>query len=260
MARLDIGLLERATSRLGEAVLDPRRWPSLMEAICAAAVTTGAALLQSDIRTPDVPVTPSVSDFIRNYFENDLHATDVRAVKGVPLLLAGRRVVRDQDIFSSERSMLRNPLYELASGFGLRWWSVISFRSGPALWGLALQRTAREGMFGDDEMRVLASLSDSLTEVATLSRAVGQQVLLGSLNAFELINQPALSLSASGLVMETNRAATGLFDTDFRIRNGRLHMRDDKARRTLERMLWQRPGDREIRPTPSGYEGNIVVA
>lgn len=260
MTRLDIGLLERAKSRLGEVVLDPRQWPSLMEAICAAAFTTGAALLQSDIRTPDVPVTPAVSDFVRSYFENNLHVADIRASKGVPLLLAGQRVVRDQDIFPSESSMLRDPLYGLASRFGLKWWSVVSFRSGPALWGFALQRSAREGMFEDDEMHVLASLSDSLTEVATLSRAVGRRILLGSLNAFDLINQPALSLSASGLVIEANRAATELFDADFRVRGNRLSMRDDKAGQALERMLWHGPGGGEIRSPASGYAGNVVVA
>ena len=45
-----VGLVEG----LGEAVVDPGRWPVLMEEICSAVGTTGAALLQSDIRTPDV--------------------------------------------------------------------------------------------------------------------------------------------------------------------------------------------------------------
>jgi DNA-binding CsgD family transcriptional regulator len=260
LTRLEIGLLERAKSRLGEAVLDPGQWPSVMEAICAATSTTGAALLQSDVRTPDIPLTPSVSALIRSYFENNLHVGDIRAAKGVPLLLAGRRAVRDQDLFSSEGTMLRDPLYATCSDFGMRWWSAIGFRSGPALWGLALQRTIREGMFEDDEMRVLASLSESLTDVATLSRAVGRQVLLGSLTAFELINEPALSISGTGLVIEMNRSATGLFDADFRVRNGRLYMRDGKASQALERMLWERPADGEIRLRSKGRVENIIVA
>lgn len=260
MARLEIGLLERAKSRLGEAVLDPDQWPSIMEAICAATSTTGAALLQSDVRTPDIPVTPSVSAFFRSYFENNLHVGDIRAAKGVPLLLAGRRAICDQDLFSSESVMLRNPLYAIASNFGLRWWSAIAFQSGPALWGLALQRSIREGMFEDDEMRVLGSLSECLTDVATLSRAVGRQVLLGTLNAFELINEPALSMSSTGLVIEMNHAATGLFDAQFRVRNNRLYMRDGKASQALECLLWERPADGEIRPRSRGRVGNMIVA
>lgn len=260
MTRFEIGLLERAKSRLGEAVLDPGQWSSIMDDICVSVRTTGAVLLQSDVRTPDVPMTASVSDFLRSYFENNLHVADIRAAKGVPLLLAVRRAVRDQDLFSSESVMLKDPLYATASNFGMRWWSAISFRSGPALWGLALQRTIREGMFEDDEMRILASLSDCLTDVATLSRAVGRQVLLGSLNAFELINQPALSMSGTGLVIEMNRAATDLFDADFRVRNKQLYMRDGKASRALECILWDCPADGRIGLRSMGGAGSIVVA
>jgi len=260
LPQLEIGLLGRAKSLLGEAVLDPGQWPSLMEEICAAAAVTGAALLQSDVRTPDVPVTRSVSVFIRSYFENNLHVGDIRAAKGVPLLLAGRQAIRDQDLFSSESAMLKDPLYAHASNFGLRWWSAIAFRSGPALWGLALQRSIREGMFEDTELRALGSLSEALTEVATLSRAVGQQVLLGTLNAFELINEPALSMSGTGLVIEMNRAATDFFDADFGVRNNRLYMRDGKASLALERMFWERPADGKIQLRSRSRVGNIVVA
>lgn len=128
LARLEIKQLERAKSRLGEAVLDPGQWPSVMEAICSATATAGAALLQSDIRTPDIPVTPSTATFFRSYFDNNLHVGDIRAAKGVPLLLAGRRAVRDQDLFSSESIMLKDPLYAHASDFGFRWWSAIPVR------------------------------------------------------------------------------------------------------------------------------------
>jgi DNA-binding CsgD family transcriptional regulator len=260
LARLEIRQLEKAKSRLGEAVLDPAQWPSLMEAICGAASTTGAALLQADVRTPDVPMTASVVDMFKHYFDNNLHVGDIRAAKGVPLLLSGREAVRDQDVFSSEAVMLRDPLYASLALFKLRWFSAISFQSGPAMWVMSLQRTISEGMFDDTELQALGTLSESLTEVATLSRAVGRQVLLGSLSALELINEPALSVSSTGLVIEMNRAATELFDADFQLRNNRFYMRDGKASQALERMLWERPADGEIRLRSRGRVGNIIVA
>jgi DNA-binding CsgD family transcriptional regulator len=260
LTRLEIGLLERAKSRLGEAVLDPGQWSSLMEAICGAAATTGAALLQSDVRTPDVPMTPSVADLLRDYFDNNLHVGDIRAARGMPLILSGRSVVRDQDMFQSETVMLRDPLYATLTRFRFRWFSGISFQSGPAMWVMTLQRTIREGMFDDAELRALGSLSETLTEVATLSHAVGKQVLLGTLNAFELINEPAISVSSTGLVIGLNRAATDLFDADFRVRNSRLYMRDGKASQALERLLWERPRDSEIRLPSRGRVGNVIVA
>lgn len=231
-----------------------------MEDICASVRTTGAALLQSDVRTPDVPMTSSVVDLFKDYFRNNLHGSDIRAAKGMPLLLSGRSAVRDQDMFRSETEMLRDPLYAALTRHKFRWFTGVLFQSGSAMWVIALQRSISEGMFDDAELRALGSLSETLTEVATLSRSVGQQVLLGSLNAFELINEPALSISSTGLVIEMNRAAANLFDADFRVRDNRLYMRDGKASQALERMLWERPADGEIRLRSRGRVGTIIVA
>jgi DNA-binding CsgD family transcriptional regulator len=237
LARLDIGKLEEVKARLGEVILDPAQWTSLMDLVCAAAGTTGSALLQSDVRTSDVPMTASVEDAFKSYFYNNLHVGDVRATKGVPLLLSGRRAIRDQDLFPSESVMLRDPLYANAVRFGLRWWSAISFHSGDALWALALQRSAKEGLFEDDELRALATLSDSLTEVATLSKAIGRQVLLGTINALEMFNEPIIAMAANGKVLEINRGAESLFGSDFRVRDDWLYMWDKPASDALQQIL-----------------------
>jgi hypothetical protein len=70
-----------------------------MEAIFASAATTGAALLQADVRTADVPMTPSVVDLLRDYFDNDLHVGGIRAVEACRCFYSGLNVVRDQDMF-----------------------------------------------------------------------------------------------------------------------------------------------------------------
>ena len=257
---LEIGRLEKAKSRLGEAVLDPGQWPDLMQALCDATATTGAVLVQSDIRTPDVPVTPSVAEMIDSYFESNLHVTDVRAIRGVPLHQSGRRVLRDQDIFASEADMLREPLYHHLDRFGFRWWAAISFYSGPAQWAFAFQRKITEGAFEADEVEALASLADSLTDVEKLSRLVGRKALLGSLNAFEMIGEPAISLMRSGRVLEINPAAEALFDSDFGISNRRLHFSDGRASHALACLLSECADESELRLHPSSRTGNVVVA
>lgn len=237
MTRLDIFRLEKAKSRLGEAVVDPCQWPSLMADICAAIGTTGAALLQSDVRTPDIPMTPGVRDIFKSYFDNNLHLTDVRALKGVPLLMAGKRAIRDQDLFSSEAEMLSDPLYSTLTDFGFRWFAAVSFQAGPSMWAMSIQRTIREGIFQEDEMAAIASLSQSLTDVATLSHAMGRQSLVGTLNAFDMIKEAAISLSATGVVLDTNAAATALFDSEFRVRNARLFLSDKNILDAIEGLL-----------------------
>lgn len=258
MVRLQLKQLEKARGRLGEAILDPGQWPSIMEAICGATGTTGAALLQSDIRTPDIPKTPSVDEVFRDYFENNHHLADVRATRGVPLLLSGRLVIRDQDLFLDQSEMVRDPMYAAIERYRLRWWSAISFRSGSALWALSLQRTIKEGMFEDHEVEILATLSQALTEVATLSKAVGRQVVLGSLNAFNLIAEPALALTPKGIVLDVNEQASALFSEDFGIRNNRMFMRDSKATVALDRKLAEiEEGD--IRLRSRTRTGNVVI-
>jgi DNA-binding CsgD family transcriptional regulator len=233
----DIGRLNAVSDRLGEAALDPALWPLVMEDVCKAAGTLGAALLQSDVRTPDIPTTASVAEAFKSYFDHNLHLNDVRAHRGVPLLLAGAAVVTDQDLFGSERDMLRDPLYAHIGQFGLRWCAAVGFKSGSALWGLALQRTAREGPFEASETRALGRLSRRLTETATLSKAVGRLALVGTTNALQLVRQPALALDRLGFVIETNALANALFDEEFRIRNRRLCVQDQKARSALSRLL-----------------------
>lgn len=233
---VDIDRLNTVTRRLGEAVVDPGRWPVLMEEICSAVGTTGAALLQSDIRTPDVPLTPSIGEFLKSYFANNLHVDDVRASRGVPLMLGGHAIVTDQNLFGSQQEMLRDPLYAHAGKWDFRWWAGIGFKAGSALWALALQRTSREGPFEALEIRALGSLPARLTETATLSKAVGRAALLTSTNALDLVRRPAIALSQLGLVIDVNRTAAALFDDELWVRNRRLIARDRAAASEIDRL------------------------
>jgi hypothetical protein len=229
MARVDFDCLNAVSERLGEAVLDPAIWPSIMEEICRAVNTSAAVLLQSDVRTADVPSTASAQEIMEAYFKNNLHIDDVRAVRGVPLLLAGAPVISDQDLFNSEAEMLRNPLYASFDNYGFRWWAAVGFMSGSALWGLTLQRTKQEGQFQVRELAALAHLSRRLTETATLSKAVGRLVLQGMTNALHFIKQPALAIDRYGFVIDANAMAIDLFDDEIRIRDRRLFARDKAA-------------------------------
>jgi DNA-binding CsgD family transcriptional regulator len=234
LGTVDTNRLNAVARRLGEAVVDPGRWPVLMEEICGAVSTTGAALLQGDIRTPEVPKTPSIDDYLTSYFKDNIHIGDIRAERGVPLILAGRSIVADQHLFGSEREMLRDPLYAHAGRWGLRWWAGVGFYAGSALWALALQRTMREGPFEASELKALGSLPARLTETASLSKAVGQQVLSASTNALDLVRQPAIALDRQGHVIEINSAAAAIFGDELRIRNRRLFLRDRGANSAIE--------------------------
>jgi DNA-binding CsgD family transcriptional regulator len=229
--------LQEATVRLGDAAIDPTIWPEIMEQVSVACGAAGAALLQSDLRTPDIPRTAGVDDCFRSYFADEWHLRDIRAERGVPLLLRGERAVIDQDILTPEE-MRRAGLYaECLRPHGLQWFAVVGFRAGPVLWGLSIQRTLRQGAFDHHDKRVLAQLSQRLTETATLSLAVGRTKLTGMTNALELVNQPALALDRSGFVLDMNAAAERILDDEVRVRNRRLCVRDRQANAALDALI-----------------------
>jgi DNA-binding CsgD family transcriptional regulator len=237
---VDAEQLLRVSGRLGDAVIDPAVWPEILQQISTAVGATGAALLQSDERTPDIPRTPGVEDVFRNYFALGWHARDLRAERAVPLLLQGRAtVITDQDIVTPEE-MRRLPYYtEALAPFGLQWFAAIGFWAGSAFWGLSIQRTSREGPFEVDEKHALATLAQRLTETATLSKALGKTVLSGMIDALHLIDYPALALDRLGFVLAMNAAAEQAFDDDLRVNGRRLYLRDQRAKSAVNSFVDQ---------------------
>ena len=235
---IDERKLQEVGARFGEAVVDPRHWSALMQDICVAVGATGAAMLQSDIRTEDIPRTPSISDFFdKVYFPAKLHISDVRAARGVPLLLTRTDVVTDADLFRSEPEMLRDPLYLHLGEWGLKWFAAIGFRAGSALWALTIQRSPREGMFTDEEAAALSRLSARLTEAATLSTSVGRSAIAGITNALELSGCPALSLDRLGRLISINRKAEGYLGRELLVRGDRIALADKLAQAELAQLL-----------------------
>jgi DNA-binding CsgD family transcriptional regulator len=222
MRGMDAVKLAGTSARLGEAALDPMMWPQIMDDICRGAGALGAALLQSDVRTPDVPRTASADELFKNYFEQHWHTRDVRAEKGMPLMRVGARVVTDQMFLSADEMRLSVFYNEAIMPFGFRWFAGVLLKAGDAPWVLTLQRTASEGPFEVGEARLLATLSDRLTEVATLSTAVGRVAITSATNALNLVRLPAVAIDRSGFVLDANPSAEALFGPELYIKDGRL--------------------------------------
>jgi DNA-binding CsgD family transcriptional regulator len=235
--RLESQHLESLSHNLGDVVVDPALWPQVMQELCDVVGATGAALLQSDVRTSDVPITEPVRGVFRRYFEEGWHAHDLRAVRGVPLMMNGARVVVDQDLVTADE-MRRAPFYnEMVFAAGLHWFAAIGFHAGPSLWALSIQRTTDEGPFEQRDKDILYPLSQRLTEAATLSAAVGRTVISATTNALNMVRRAAIAIDLLGTVLDMNGAAETLFNDEIFIQNKRLHLRDKLAASILDRSL-----------------------
>lgn len=220
--------------RLGDAVIDPAIWPEIMDQISTSVGAVGAALLQSDVRTADVPVTMAVGEMFKRYFVDGWHTRDVRANRGVPLLLRGQAVITDQDLVAPEEMGRLDFYAEFLESQDLKWFATVGFWAKSALWGLSIQRLEKEGPFETDHKRLLSSLSQRLTETATLSKAVGRVVLSGMTNALHLVKQPALALDRLGYVLDVNSTANDLFDDEIYVRDRRIRVRDPRTKLLLD--------------------------
>src|SRR4051812_18086923 len=171
----------------------------MMDEICGAVGATGAVLLQSDIRTAEVPCTGGVAELTREYFRDNWHVQDIRAAKAVPLLLGGASVVIDEDFLTPEILRRDGQYNELLPRHGFGWFAVIGFRAGDAHWGLSIQRSRREGLFTQCDKQLLAPLARYMTEAATLSAAVGRVALTSATNALSAVDRAAIAVDRFGL-------------------------------------------------------------
>jgi DNA-binding CsgD family transcriptional regulator len=121
--------------------------------------------------------------------------------------------------------------------YKFQWFAGIGFWAGQALWGLCIQRTCAEGPFGEEDKQALAFLSDHLTEVATLSTAVGRIALSSATNALASVNKAAIAVDRSGLVVDANAAAQDAFDNNLSVKGGRLFVSDPEARKSLQALF-----------------------
>jgi DNA-binding CsgD family transcriptional regulator/PAS domain-containing protein len=235
--RIDAEALRDVAFRLGETVIDPALWPEIMQDICNVVGAEGAALLQGDVRTPDVPKTKGIEDLMRTYFRDDWHKNDLRADRGVPLILRGAKVVTDQDMITPEEMRHARFYQECLLPHGFQWFAGIGFYAGSTPWGMSIQRTVRQGPFEVEETRALARLADRLTEVATLSTAVGRAAVSNVVNALHLISQAAIAIDRSGTVIEANAAAENMFNEEVGIVSRRLLFADPVAKHSFDNFL-----------------------
>lgn len=221
--------------RLGDAAIDPSAWPDVMEGICRAVGASAAILLQSDVRTADVPRTRSIDEATQLYFKGGWHVTDPRA-SGFPRMMAGE-VVTDLDLLTPAQ-IRADPMYnELLFPSGFRWFAGVGFWAESAAWALTIQRTGKEGPFEPIDKRVLKQLAPRLTETATLATAVGRIAINSMTDVLNAVHQPALVLHRDGTVLGVNDAAQAGFDDEIRVRGRRLHVRDKLAAAQLATLL-----------------------
>lgn len=239
-ARLSDDLEASFQEYLEEAVVDPARWPDLIERVSLASGSEGALLLRTDRTALDALTTASLAESSKRYFEEGWHREDHR-FRGMPMIRA-RGIAVDQD-FTTPEEIQRLPFYQdLLASSGLRWFAGIGFEVKGRLWCLALQRTVAQGLYEPHEQARLATLSPLLRRAGLLTAMVEKARLAGLTQAFDIIERAAMILDSEGRAVHWNTAFGALLGRDLKLAGGRLAVEEGEAARQLEAL--SRPSGR----------------
>jgi DNA-binding CsgD family transcriptional regulator len=100
-----------------------------------------------------------------------------------------------------------------------------------------------------EEERILASFTRRLIEIAAV---VGHGAAVAPTAALEALRLPAIALDQDGFVAEVNAAAEAIFDTDVKIKERRLFVRDAAARALLNEAIDHLKTSPRLDPLPAG--------
>jgi hypothetical protein len=100
-----------------------------------------------------------------------------------------------------------------------------------------LEMDSEIGCLWDEEERILAFFTRRLIEIAAMAEARGPGICpTAVLNAMRL---PAVALDRHGFVVDLNVAAEAVFDSNIKIKDRRLFVRDTDARALLKEAIDQ---------------------
>lgn len=212
--------LERISSSLASAAIDPVSWSRALDDIVAATNSRGAILLPVVGALPLMWNTPSLDQSVELYMSGGWFNRDERYL-GTPTFLKNG-VVTDDDCMPAEARKKSAFYQDFIQRSGLSEFAGVRVGREDHVWNLSLQRSAGSEPYSEQELMFLAKLSDQLDVVVKTSQALHLQKGLSALDAFEFSSQAALLLDRTGKVVCVNATAQGILGDDLQISGGRL--------------------------------------
>lgn len=251
-------------TRLLDAAVDGERWPEAIAAVVQATGSKGAVVLPIRGTVPGVPMSESLGELHESYFRDGWVAKDKR-MNGVPKFIK-TGVLVDQDVTTPDE-MRHDPYYvDFLGRLGFRWFGGVMVKAEDDIWGLALQRDDRQGMFTPNEQMSLARLVGPFSRAATLARRLGKARFTGVADALDAVKMPSLLVDRTGDVIRINERARGVLGEDLMVSRRQLVARRDPAtsrrlRSYIEAAIWAdvRPLFSDLRPMPVPRAGRLPL-
>lgn len=212
--------LERISSSLATAAIDPANWSKALEDIAAATRSRGAILLPVVGALPLMWNTPSLDQSVELYVSGGWFSRDERYLGTPTFLRTG--VVTDDDCMPAEARKKSAFYQDFIQRSGLMEFAGVRVGRDDHIWNMSLQRAAGAEPYSEQELSFLAKLSNQLDVVVKTSQALHLQKGLSALDAFEFSSHAAVLLDRTGKVVNINATAQAMLGDDLQISGGRL--------------------------------------
>jgi DNA-binding CsgD family transcriptional regulator len=223
---------------LYEAAAAPDLLPTALEALADLTDSRGALITRPDRQHDGVAYSPSLTDTIAQFFEQDWHKQDLRTTRMVALTRDRVGFRRDQEIVTTDERERSDYYRGFAHAAGVPWFAACGFRSdtGQVL-GVSIQRSRSDGAFSDQDLAGLRSLEPHVLAMLRFSLHVASARERERLHGLERVGVPAILFDRTGRIRALNGHAEALLPAIARVRDGRLTAVDPGARDALTRLI-----------------------
>ena len=231
--------LDAISAAFTQAAIDPAQWAPAMDRVVDAIGAAGAGFVPFNVKDRPLGLLPTagVAEPFDRYIKEGWYKHDLRN-RGIPKMLSSGIAV-DQDCTSAEERRW-SPFYnDFLGRHGLKWYAGVAFKAGEDNWGLAIQRTIKQGPFTAAEQKRLRALRGPLTIAATIARELGYAQARGMADAFDVAGMAAFLLDRQGQVIRMNTAAEMILGRGVRIVDKRLMADDHKTSNAVGRLIFQ---------------------
>lgn len=219
----------RAVDSCLEAVLEPSRWPSVLDAIGEAAASTGAVMfLYGGCDRASFLCSERCSDSMDEYLRSDWCKKNPR------LEVPPDDTIRSDADFEPDERQARNNL-AFRDGFLRRhdmgWFAGTSLlRTADRHILVSVERPFRRGAFEASELRSLDRAFGHMRRAVSLIPSMNGRLRTALLDGFQGSGSAAAIIDLNATLLQLNSSAEYLLPKVFRVRHGRL--RTVEARHT----------------------------
>lgn len=238
MRSIDLG---HALDGLYEAAATPEAWNLALHNFARATGSVGCRVRPIRWRPNDgtFPASPDIACFLHEFVSEGWLASDLRTLRGAPLVEAGQSVILEHDVTTVEERR-RSAFYQtLLKRHDLPWWAATAFEADGRRWCVSILRSARQGAFTRADARRLAYAASHLGRATSLASKLSLAHGLGAVEAFERLGRAAFVINSAGLIVTANTLAGQHTNGDLLIVRGRLHAADQASDRRLQALITQ---------------------